>query len=229
MHKGPYSNLFLKGFLWWRWGYSIRITGSLGGIHGWPVDSPDKSTVMRNFGVSFVLNTNKLFDRQSYFRWFDAGFRIQECLFNMITFQICSHLLYIVYLDLGSYQAFSSWWGWSTLNLKAVLWFTTDSVVNILPRVKTNRNNLDNTSLASSWDFHEGFVAATVEATRLYIKYMRGPPFPDGFKKTNKQTNKQTRKEGLHMLQLPIMSSYDDKCSNLGWSKCQNIDGWSIF
>ena len=89
-----------------------------------------------------------------------------------------------------------------------------------------NRNNLDNTSLASPGDFHKGFVAATVEATRLYIEYMREPPFPDGFKKTNKQTDK----EMLHMLrQLLIMSSYDDKCSNLGWSKCQNIDGWSIF
>ena len=62
-----------------------------------------------------------------------------------------------------------------------------------------NRNNLDNTSLASSADFHLGFVVATVEATRLYIKYMRQPPFPDGFKKTNKETNnkqtlRQTRK-----------------------------------
>ena len=63
----------------------------------------------------------------------DSGFR---CLFNIITFQICLHIEHIVYLDLGSYQAFSSWWGWSTLNLKTVSWFTTDSVVNILPRVK---------------------------------------------------------------------------------------------
>ena len=38
-------------------------------------------------------------------------------------------------------------------------------------------------------------------------------------KRTNKQTtNKQTDKERLHMLrQLLIMSSYDDKCSNLGF------------
>ena len=64
----------------------------------------------------------------------DSGFR--RCLFNIITFQICLHIEHIVYLDLGSYQAFSSWWGWSTLNLKTVSWFTTDSVVNILPRVK---------------------------------------------------------------------------------------------
>ena len=36
----------------------------------------------------------------------DSGFRI--CLFNIITFQICLHIEHIVYLDLGSYQAFSS-------------------------------------------------------------------------------------------------------------------------
>ena len=36
----------------------------------------------------------------------DSGFR--RCLFNIITFQICLHIEHIVYLDLGSYQAFSS-------------------------------------------------------------------------------------------------------------------------
>ena len=76
-----------------------------------------------------------IFVSMYYVRIQDSGFR--RCLFNIITFQICLHIEHIVYLDLGSYQAFSSWWGWSTLNLKTVLWFTTDSVVNILPRVKT--------------------------------------------------------------------------------------------
>ena len=41
-----------------------------------------------------------------------------------------------------------------------------------LPYAKKNRNYLDDTSLASSGDFHLGFIAATMETTRLCIKFM---------------------------------------------------------
>ena len=39
-----------------------------------PIDFPHKGPVMHTFGVSFVVGLNKLFNKQSIFRWFGKSF-----------------------------------------------------------------------------------------------------------------------------------------------------------
>ena len=110
----------------------------------------------------------------------DSGFG--KCLFNTIPFQVCFHILHIVYLGLRGYQAFPSGWGWFDLK---VLRLTTVSAVNFSPRAKKNKNNLDN---INDWLRLETPTKALLQLTWKPREYAPNTQYPDGLMKTSKQT-----------------------------------------
>ena len=63
----------------------------------------------------------------------DSGFR--KCLFNVITFQVCLHILHIVYLGLGIIRHFRA-------GEVGLIW--TRSPLFLAPEPRKHRNNLDN-------------------------------------------------------------------------------------
>ena len=74
---------------------------SVRGIHGWPVDSPDKKPLMQNFGVFVVINMNKLFKRPSYLWWLETS---------------CPWCSFIV-ISIFAYNVYLYCMGWPSLHI----------------------------------------------------------------------------------------------------------------
>ena len=142
----------------------------------------------------------------------DSGFR--KCLFNTIPFQVCFHILHIVYLGLRGYQAFPS--GWGRFNLK-VLRLTTVSAVNFWPRAKKNRNNLDN---ISDWLRLETPTKALLQLTWKPREYASNTQYTDAISwwlNENEQTNLWSIWDGVSRF-----NSFCDKEDTVLWNRRKN-------